>query len=103
MERYYQQEIECASREKIKEIQNEKIVKQVKHVWDNVPYYRKKMEQKGVSPEDIKSIDDLHKLPFLSKADLREAYPYGLMEGLRPHPVHLRDHRKARRGVLHPA
>ena len=79
MERYYQQEIECASREEIKKIQNEKIVKQVKHVWDNVPYYRKKMEQKGVSPEDIKSIDDLHKLPFLSKADLREAYPYGLM------------------------
>ena len=79
MERYYQPEIECASREKIKEIQNEKIVKQVKHVWDNVPYYRKKMEEKGVSPEDIKSIDDLHKLPFLSKADLREAYPYGLM------------------------
>ena len=79
MEHYYQPEIECASREKIIEIQNEKIVKQVKHVWDNVPYYRKKMEQKGVSPEDIKSIDDLHKLPFLSKADLREAYPYGLM------------------------
>ena len=40
MERYYQQEIECASREEIKKIQNEKIVKQVKHVWDNVPYYR---------------------------------------------------------------
>ena len=79
MEHYYQPEIECASREKIIEIQNEKIVKQVKHVWDNVPYYRKKMEQKGVSPEDIKSIDDLHKLPFLSKADRREAYPYGLM------------------------
>ena len=79
MEHYYQPEIECASREKIIEIQNEKLVKQVKHVWDNVPYYRKKMEQKGVSPEDIKSIDDLHKLPFLSKADLREAYPYGLM------------------------
>ena len=79
MEHYYQPEIECASREKILEIQNEKLVKQVKHVWDNVPYYRKKMEQKGVSPEDIKSIDDLHKLPFLSKADLREAYPYGLM------------------------
>ncbi|MBQ7535020.1 MAG: phenylacetate--CoA ligase [Stomatobaculum sp.] len=79
MERYYQQEIECASREKIIEIQNEKLVKQVKHVWDNVPYYRKKMEEKGVTPEDIKTIDDLKKLPFLSKADLRDAYPYGLM------------------------
>ncbi len=79
MERYYQQEIECAPREEIIRLQNERLVKQVKHVWDNVPYYRKKMEEKGVTPEDIKSIDDLHKLPFLTKADLREAYPYGLM------------------------
>ena len=79
MERYYQEDIECASRERIVEIQNEKLVKQVKHVWDNVPYYRRKMEEKGVTPEDIKSIDDLHKLPFLTKDDLRESYPYGLM------------------------
>ena len=79
MERYYQKEIECASREELKAIQDEKLVKQVKHVWDNVPYYRKKMEEKGVTPDDIKSVDDLHKLPFLTKADLREAYPYGLM------------------------
>ena len=79
MERYYQKEIECASREELRAIQDEKLVKQVKHVWDNVPYYRKKMEEKGVTPDDIKSVDDLHKLPFLTKADLREAYPYGLM------------------------
>ena len=79
MERYYQPEIECAPREDIIALQNKKLEKQVKHVWDNVPYYRKKMEQKGVTPDDIRSIDDLHKLPFLSKADLREAYPYGLM------------------------
>ncbi|MBQ9613383.1 MAG: phenylacetate--CoA ligase [Lachnospiraceae bacterium] len=79
MEHYYQPEIECASREEIIAIQNEKLVRQVRHVWDNVPYYRKKMEEKGVTPDDIKSIDDLHKLPFLSKTDLREAYPYGLL------------------------
>ncbi|MBO4559249.1 MAG: phenylacetate--CoA ligase [Lachnospiraceae bacterium] len=79
MERYYQEEIECASLDKIKEIQSEKLIKQVKHVWENVPYYRKKMEAKGVTPDDIKSVDDLHKLPFLSKADLRDAYPYGLL------------------------
>ena len=79
MERYYQPEIECASREKIKAIQDEKLVRQVKHVWDNVPYYRKKMEEAGITPDDIRSSDDLHKLPFLSKADLREAYPYGLV------------------------
>ena len=79
MERYYQAEYECASREDMTALQNEKLLKQVKHVWDNVPYYRKKMEKKGVTPDDIHSIEDLHKLPFLSKADLREAYPYGLM------------------------
>ena len=79
MERYYQPEIECASREQIREIQNEKLKKQVQHVWDNVPYYRKKMEEKGVTPADIQSVDDLCKLPFLSKADLRDAYPYGLV------------------------
>ena len=79
MEHYFQKDIECASREEIVRIQNEKLVEQVKHVWDHVPYYRKKMEEKGVTPEDIRSIDDLHKLPFLSKTDLRDAYPYGLM------------------------
>lgn len=79
MEKYYQKEIECASPEKLRELQDERLVKQVKHVWDNVPYYRKKMEEKGVTPDDIKGIDDLHKLPFLSKADLRDAYPYGLL------------------------
>jgi len=79
MERYYQPEIECASQEQLKAWQDERLVAQVKHVWDNVPYYRKKMEAVGLTPEDIKSRDDLHKLPFITKADLREAYPYGLM------------------------
>lgn len=79
MERYYQPEIETASREQITAWQNERLCKQVQHVWDNVPYYRAKMEEKGVTPQDIKGIEDLHKLPFLKKDDLREAYPYGLM------------------------
>ncbi len=79
MERYYQPEVECASREQIRAWQDEKLVKQVRHVWDDVPYYRRKMEAKGVTPADIRSIDDLYKLPFLSKDDLREAYPYGLL------------------------
>ena len=78
MANYYQPEIETMPREELVKLQNERLVKQVRHVWDNVPYYRKKMEEKGVTPEDIQSIDDLHKLPFLSKADLRDAYPYGL-------------------------
>ena len=79
MERYYQQEIETADREQVLAWQNERLVKQVRHVWDNVPYYRAKMEEKGVAPEDIQSVADLHKLPFLTKDDLREAYPYGLL------------------------
>ena len=79
MANYYQPEIETMPYEELRALQNERLVKQVKHVWDNVPYYRKKMEEKGVTPEDIQSVDDLHKLPVLKKDDLREAYPYGLM------------------------
>ena len=76
---FWQKEIETAPREVIKALQDERLVAQVRHVWDNVPYYRKKMEEKGVTPDDIKSSDDLYKLPFLTKADLRDAYPYGLV------------------------
>ncbi len=79
MERYYQKEIECASREQIRSWQDERLVKQVRNVWDNVPYYRKKMEEKGLTPEDIRGVDDLYKLPFVTKDDLRQAYPYGLL------------------------
>ena len=79
MKRYYQPEIETMPREQLRALQSERLVKQVKHVWDSVPYYRKKMEDKGVCPEDIHGVEDLPKLPFLSKADLRDAYPYGLL------------------------
>ena len=58
MERYYQPEIETASREQLLDWQNERLVSQVRHVWDNVPYYRKKMEEKGVTPDDIKSTQE---------------------------------------------
>ncbi len=76
---YYQKEIETMSTPDMKKLQSEKLVKQVKHVYENVPYYAKLMDEKGVKPEDIKGIEDLHKLPFLTKADLRDAYPYGLL------------------------
>ena len=76
---YYQKEIETMPVEDLKKLQSEKIVKQVKHVYENVAYYRNLMDEKGVKPEDIQSIDDLHKLPFLCKSDLRDAYPYGLL------------------------
>ncbi len=77
--RYYQKEIETMPVEEIKKLQSEKLVKQVKHVYENVPYYKNLMDEKGVTPDDIKGIEDLHKLPFLTKADLRDAYPYGLL------------------------
>lgn len=79
MGQYFQPEIECASHEQIRAWQDERLVKQVQHVYAHVPYYRNLMDQKGVTPEDIRSVDDLHKLPFLTKDDLREAYPYGLL------------------------
>ena len=79
MAKYYQPEIETASRAQIKAWQDERLVAQVQRVWDNVPYYRKKMEEKGLTPADIQGTADLHKLPFLTKDDLREAYPYGLL------------------------
>ncbi len=79
MGRYYQQEIETASRDQITTWQNERLVSQVRNVYENVEYYRNKMKEKGVEPGDIKGIEDLWKLPFLTKDDLREAYPYGLM------------------------
>ena len=78
-QRYYQKDIETMPYEEMKALQSAKLVKQVKRVWENVPYYRSLMEEKGVTPDDIQSIDDLYKLPFLSKADLRDAYPYGLL------------------------
>ncbi len=79
MPNYYQPEIECASQDQIRAWQDEGLVKTVHRVYENVPYYRNLMDQKGVTPDDIHSVDDLHKLPFLTKDDLRDAYPYGLL------------------------
>ncbi len=77
--RYFQPENETMPLDELKKLQDEKLVKQVKRVYENVKYYRDLMDEKGVSPDDIKGIDDLHKLPFLKKDDLREAYPFGLL------------------------
>ena len=78
-QRYYQKDIETMPVEDLKKLQSDKLVRQVRHVYDNVPYYRALMDQQGVTPDDIHGIEDVHKLPFLTKADLREAYPYGLL------------------------
>ena len=77
--KYYQEEIETMPPEKIREMQSEKLVRQVAHVYKNLPYYRDLMDKKGVKPEDIKGIEDIHKLPFIEKSDLRETYPYGML------------------------
>ena len=79
MGRYYQPEIETASQEQIREWQSERLVKQVQNVWDNVPMYRRRMEEAGLTPADIQSVDDLKKLPFITKDDLRDEYPFGLL------------------------
>jgi len=79
MGNYFQPEIECASQEQIKTWQDERLVKQVKHVYDNVAFYRERMDEMGIKPEDIKGREDLHKLPFITKDDLRDQYPYGLL------------------------
>lgn len=79
MERYYQKEIETASQEQIRAWQDERLKNTVRHVYENVPFYHQRMEEAGVTPEDIQSVDDLHKLPFITKDDLRDCYPYGLL------------------------
>ena len=78
MGKYFSKEIETASRETLENIQSERLVKTVKRVYDNVPAYRKRMDDIGLKPEDIRSIKDLNKLPFTYKQDLRDNYPYGL-------------------------
>ena len=74
----WNKEIECADRETMRALQLEKLQKTVKHEYDNVPAYRKKMDEAGVKPEDIKVLEDIQKLPFTTKEDLAEDYPTGL-------------------------
>lgn len=75
---YFQEEIECMPREELKKLQDERLVWQVKRMYERVELFRKRMDEKGLKPEDIKGVDDLHKLPFSYKQDLRDYYPYGL-------------------------
>ena len=74
----WQKEIETMPREEIKKLQSERLVWQVKRMYENVELFRKRMEEAGLTPDDVKSVDDLHKLPFSYKQDLRDYYPYGL-------------------------
>ncbi|MBQ4648593.1 MAG: phenylacetate--CoA ligase [Clostridia bacterium] len=75
----YNPEIECMDRKDILDIQSQRLKETVAHVYKNVPMYRQRMDEAGVKPEDIKSVDDLHLLPFTNKTDLRDEFPYGLL------------------------
>lgn len=70
--------IECASRDEMRKIQSERLVDTVQRIYHNIPSYRNKMQEAGLVPGDIKSIDDLVKLPFTTKQDLRDNYPFGM-------------------------
>lgn len=76
--KYYDINTETLSREEMKSLQSERLVSKIKQVYENVQLYRDKMDEAGIKPEDIKSIDDLSKLPFTQKQDLRDAYPYNM-------------------------
>lgn len=79
MKNYYQPEIETMPQDQILALQDERLVKQVRYVYDHVRFYRDRMDEAGVAPEDIRGTQDLHKLPFITKDDLRDQYPYGLL------------------------
>lgn len=74
----YMPEVECASRQRIREIQLEKLKRQVDYAYKRVPYYQRKMDEMGVSPSDIRTLEDIRRLPFTDKSALRETYPYGM-------------------------
>ncbi len=69
---------ECMSRDEMTALQSARLVKQVNHVYHNVEFYRKKMQEVGLEPGDIRGLEDIEKLPFTTKADLRDNYPFGL-------------------------
>lgn len=77
--KYFNPEIECADRETLKEIQSERLRKIVKTCYEKIPLYRERFDEMGLKPEDIQSIDDITKLPFTYKNDLRDTYPFGML------------------------
>ncbi len=79
MTRCYQEQIETAPRALLTQWQSQSLKKQVKHAYDNVPFYRDLLDKNGVSPDDIESIGDITKLPFVTKENLREVYPDGYL------------------------
>jgi len=79
MERYYNEKAERISRKELKKLQDKRLRETVKHAYENVPYYKHKMDELGVKPSDIRGVEDLHKLPFTTKQVLRDSYPFGML------------------------
>lgn len=79
MKNYYQPEIETMPLDKLQELQSERLIAQVQYVYDHVKFYHDKMDEAGVKPQDVQGLSDLAKLPFITKDDLRDQYPYGLL------------------------
>ncbi len=75
---YWNKEIECMDREQLSKLQAQKLRNTAKKVYDNVPFYKKAFDEKGVKPQDINSVEDLKHLPFTLKSDLRDNYPFGM-------------------------
>ncbi len=75
---YWNKEVETMPREKLRELQLERLKKIVKYAYERVPFYRKRFDEKGIKPEDIQKLEDIRYIPFTSKADLREVYPFGM-------------------------
>ena len=75
---YWDREFEIMPRDKLRELQSERLKSTVERVYSNVPFYKRVMDEKGVGPGDIRSLDDLNKLPFTVKQDLRDNYPFGM-------------------------
>ena len=76
--RIYNPEMECMDVEERRILQGKRLHETVQHEYDNVPYYRERMDAKGVTPDDIQTVDDIVKLPFMQKTDLRDTFPFGL-------------------------
>lgn len=75
----YNPQIECMDREHMRALQLERLKKTVKYTYDNVEHYKKKLDGAGVKPEDIRSLEDICYIPFSTKADMRDNYPFGLL------------------------
>ena len=71
-------EIECMAHDELKKLQLKRLQDVVKRAYETVPYYKKRFDEAGIKPEDIKTLDDIQKLPFTTKDDLRHAYPFGM-------------------------